>query len=92
MDGTAFEQRFDTYREYSTAIRQTLEAAGVELCVFDPDLARTGLESSENVALIERLLLATSEARLRIVVHDTTHLEIAQPAAVASDGKFFALL
>jgi hypothetical protein len=79
MDGTAFEQRFDTYREYSIAIRQTLEAAGVELYIFDPDLAHTGLESSENVALIERLLLATSESRLRIVLHDTTHLETRSP-------------
>lgn len=88
MDGTAFEQRFDTYREYSTAIRQTLEAAGVELCVFDPDLARTGLESSENIALIERLLRATSEARLRIVVHDTTHLETRSPRMLRLMASF----
>ena len=79
MDGTSFEQRFDTYREYSNAIRQTLEAAQGELCVFDPDLARIGLESSEGVAQIERLLLAKPEARLRIVVHDTTHLESRSP-------------
>jgi len=79
MDGTGFEQRFDTYREYSAAIRQTLESAEGELCVFDPDLAHTGLESSESVVLIERLLLATRRARLRIVLHDTTNLESRSP-------------
>lgn len=79
MDGAGFEQRFDTYREYSNAVGQTLEAAEGELCVFDPDLAQTGLESSKCVALIERLLLARPGARLRIVLHDTSHLESRSP-------------
>ena len=88
MDGTNFEQRFDTYREYSTAIRHTLEAAQGELCVFDPDLAQTGLESRDSVALIERLLLATPGARLRMVLHDTTHLETRSPRLLRLMGSF----
>lgn len=88
MDGSGFEQRFDTYREYSTAIRQTLEAAAGELCVFDPDLTHSGLESSENVSQIERMLLAAPEARLRIVLHDTTHLETRCPRLLRLMGMF----
>lgn len=79
MDGSGYEQRFDTFREYSTAIRRALEAAAGELCVFDPDLAHTELESSESVALIERLLVATRGALLRVVLHDTTCLETRCP-------------
>lgn len=88
MDGTGFEQRFDTYRDYSTAIRQTLDAARSELCVFDPDLVHGGLESSDNVALLERLLLASPGARLRIVLHDTAHLETRCPRLVRLKGQF----
>lgn len=88
MDGSGFEQRFDTYREYSGAIQQTLEAAKDELCVFDPDLARTGLESSQSVALIERLLLGSREARLRVVLHNTAHLESRSPRLMGLLGLF----
>ena len=63
MDGSGFEQRFDTYREYTAAMLQTLDSAAGELCVFDPDLSRTGLESTQGVAHIQRLLLASRQAR-----------------------------
>lgn len=88
MDGSGFEQRFDTYREYSAAIRQMLEAASGELCVFDPDLATSGLESSASIALIDRMLLATPGARLRIVLHDTTYLETRCPRLLRLMGIF----
>lgn len=88
MDGTGFEHRFDTYREYSNAICQTLEAAQGNLCMFDPDLAHTGLESSKCVALIERVLLATREARLLIVLHDTAHLESRSPRLLELMRRF----
>lgn len=88
MDGSEFERRFDTYREYSNAVSQMLEGAHGELCVFDPDLARTGLESSPNVALVERLLMSSRSVRLHVVLHDSTHLETRCPRLMRLLSQF----
>lgn len=88
MDGSGFEQRFDTYREYTAALLQTLDSATGELCVFDPDLSRTGLESTQGVAHVQRLLLASRQARLRIVLHNTAHLETRCPRLLDALARF----
>jgi len=78
VDGSQFEQRFDTYREHADAIRRLLEASHGQLSVFDSDLSHGELESAQGAAAIERLLL-NKGARLRVVLHDTNFLETRCP-------------
>ena len=87
VDGSQFEQRFDTYREHADAIQRLLDASRGQLSVFDPDLSHCELESAQCVALIERCLL-NDDARLRVVLHDTNFLETRCPRLMRLLGRF----
>lgn len=75
MNTPGLVRRFDTYAEYQHAIGQVLEAACSELCVFDIDLSQSGLESPAACTQLERFLRQRRKLSLRMVLHDTGHLE-----------------
>lgn len=69
------ESRFATYEAYRQAVAMVVMQAQRELTIFDPDLKETGLESRVGVEHLSRLLAAGRGRRMRIVLHDTGHLE-----------------
>lgn len=75
MKASPGETRFDTYEAYRLAVATVVMQAQRELAIFDPDLEETGLESRAGVEHLTRLLAAGRGRQLRIVLHDTGHLE-----------------
>lgn len=67
-------QPIDSYSALREAALQVVAAARLRLDVFDADGRDLGLGMSDLVEKIE-LFLAEPDARLRIVVHDTAHIE-----------------
>lgn len=88
MDGSHFEQRFDSYRDYNAAVHRVLAEAKSELSVFDPDLSRCELETRKCAEAIEHLLLAGRGTRLRIVLHDIDYLERRCPRLMRLLARF----
>lgn len=70
---------FDSEAGYALAIDALLAATRQELCVFDADLRSMDLERPGRSAMLERLLAARRDFRLRIVVHDPGPLERCSP-------------
>lgn len=71
-------QGFDSEAGYAAAIDALLAATRQDLCVFDADLTKMGLELPARSAMLERLL-ASRESRLRLVVHDPEPLARRSP-------------
>jgi len=69
------ETRFDTFKDHLVALDSLLNATKRELCLFDTDLKTPNLESPQRAQLLADLLLASPGHRLRIVLHDTDHVE-----------------
>lgn len=73
------EQSFDGETAYLAVIDALLEHTQHELCVFDRDLTRMGLEQATRCETLGRLLASRRDCRLRIVVHDPGPLERNSP-------------
>ena len=69
------ESRFDTYEAYRQAVAMVVALAQRELLIFDPDLKETGLESHAGAESLSPLLAVSRGLQLRIVLHDSDHLE-----------------
>lgn len=67
-------QPFDSYAELREAALQVVAAARLRLDIFDVDGRDLGLGLSDFVEKIESFLVHP-DARLRIAVHDTAHIE-----------------
>lgn len=57
-----------TWTEYDRAVATLLDRADRELCIFDEDLARLGLDRPERHHRLREFLLRQPKNRLRIVV------------------------
>lgn len=67
---------FDTYADYRRAALEALSAAQHTVAIFDPDLAKCGLESPAALERLERFCIdARRDDALRILLFDGTHLE-----------------
>ncbi|RTL25977.1 MAG: hypothetical protein EKK49_19025 [Rhodocyclaceae bacterium] len=70
---------FHSEGEYRLAIDGVIALAQREICVFDTDLWRMGLEDKERAASLEAFLAGGPLHRIRVVVHDATRLGTACP-------------
>lgn len=70
---------FDTEAGYAAAIDAMLAATQQQLCVFDSDLRRMGLEQTARCDILGQMLAAHRDSRLRIVLHDSQPLERGSP-------------
>lgn len=68
-----------TRSEYQATFGEFLERGGEELLVFDPDGAQLGLDTRERIAQLATFFEAAPTAKLRIAVHDATHLGTRAP-------------
>lgn len=66
---------FDNEAGFRRAIDTVIAQARQELRIFDRDIQRMQLEQKASIAALEAFLSASRDKRLRIVVHDTSHLE-----------------
>lgn len=73
------ERRLDRIAEQREAIDALLALATRSVLVFDRDLAGTGWDSAERAEGIKAFLRRSRDAQMRIIVHDTRHLEAACP-------------
>lgn len=64
-----------SYAESRLAIDEVIAAAKVTLSIFDTNLERMGFGNPARIAGLRAFLLAGRAHRLRIVVHDSTHIE-----------------
>jgi hypothetical protein len=81
-------ERFDSRADFNTAVERLLEQPGRELRVFDPDLSALRLNDPQQVARIERFLMASRTRRLYIVVHNTEHLTRHCPRMMSLLARF----
>ncbi|MCX7174291.1 MAG: hypothetical protein NT159_10280 [Proteobacteria bacterium] len=70
---------FDTEAGYAAAIDVLLAATHQDVCVFDNDLARMGLEQPARCEMLARILASRRDSRLRIVLHEPGPLERGSP-------------
>jgi hypothetical protein len=80
---TATIEPFDSEAGYRAAIDLTLASALREVRIFDRDLRGMALEERARIARLGEFLASGRDHRLRVVLHDTTHLESRQPRLVA---------
>jgi hypothetical protein len=73
------ERRLDTLAAQVEAIDWLLALATQRVLVFDRALADTGWESAARAENVKAFLRRSHGAELRIIVHDTRHLESACP-------------
>lgn len=66
---------FDSEAGFRQAIDTVIAQAQQELRIFDRDLWRMQLEQKATVAALEAFLSGSRDNRLRIVIHDTSHME-----------------
>jgi hypothetical protein len=64
-----------TIAEQIAAIDELIGYARQSIRVFDVDLAETGWNRPERIALLAAFLRRSRHARLDIIVHDTRHIE-----------------
>lgn len=81
-------QTFASEADYRAAIDATLAAARREIRVFDQDLVRMDLEDPIRIAPLTQFLSGDRDRCLRIVLHDTTHLERHSPRLIALFQRF----
>lgn len=79
---------FDSEAGYRAALDATLAAARREVRVFDQDLQRMALEDPARVDALTRFLAGGRDRRLRLVLHDTTALELHSPRLIALIRRF----
>lgn len=76
------ETRFDTRTDYQRAIDAVVAAAAREICIFDPDLKNTSLDSRTHSEALAAFLSGGHDRSLRIVLHETAHLSRDYPRLV----------
>ena len=68
--------RFDTHAGYRQAISSILSQTQNTLCILDTDLKESGLESPENIALLQHIArISFHRNTIRILVRTTRHIE-----------------
>jgi len=67
-------ERFDDEAGFQAAVDLLLAQDGRELRLFDPDLSRLRLDSTERIGRIEGFLQASRTRRLYVALHDTDFL------------------
>ncbi len=72
-------QLIGTRREYLAVFDMLVGGLRRELRVFDPDCVQLELNASGRIALLRSFLLASSDSRLLIAVHDPAHLRSHSP-------------
>jgi hypothetical protein len=70
---------FDSEAGYRAAIDATIQAACLELRLFDGDLERLALDEASRNALLLAFLADDQSRRLRMIVHDPTPLRTRHP-------------
>lgn len=63
-----------SWGEYMAALDQLLAMPIAELCIFDHDLKRLGLESPERHEALKRIFLQGKNTHVKIALRDTLHL------------------
>ena len=77
------ERRLDTIAAQVEAIDALLALAVTRVLVFDRDLADTGWDDARRAENVKAFLRRSRNAELRMILHDTRHLESACPRIVA---------
>lgn len=77
------ERRLDTIAAQVEAIDALLVLATQRVLVFDRDLADTGWDAGQRAENVKAFLRRSREAELRIILHDTRHVEAACPRLTA---------
>jgi hypothetical protein len=90
MDGYPFpgQARIDDVAGYQRAIDTLLESVKQELRIFDVDLRDLDFGSRRRSELIANFLLAGRGNRVRIVLHDSDHVERFSPRFMSLLQKF----
>lgn len=83
VDPPPEERRLDRLAQQREAIDALLALATQRVLVFDRDLADTGWESAERAERVKAFLRRSRDAQMRIIVHDTRHLEAGCPRLTA---------
>ena len=78
--------------EQAAAVDELLTRATHTLRVFDVDLTQTGWERAARADAIAQFLLRTRDARVRMIVHDTRHLESSCARLTALLRRFSAAI
>ncbi|MEW6562149.1 MAG: hypothetical protein AB1400_02855 [Pseudomonadota bacterium] len=74
--------------DYLAALNTLCSTAGHELCFFDKNFEGTGFNSELRSQLLRDFLLANPSNRLRVLAHDTRHLEQYCPRLLALQRQF----
>ena len=69
------ETRFDTLAEYLHAVDAVLASMHKDLCIFDVDLRALDFAAKQRTEQLSRNMVQRHGYRLRIVLHDTSHVE-----------------
>jgi hypothetical protein len=64
-----------SFADSRVAIDEVIDAARTTLSIFDTNLERMGFGNPGRIARVRAFLLAGRAHRLRIVLHDTSHVE-----------------
>lgn len=80
---TSEERRLETIAAQVEAIDALLALATQRVLVFDRDLVDTGWDGADRAEAVKAFLRRSRNAELRIIVHDTRHLETACPRFTA---------
>src|SRR5437763_17119799 len=73
------EERLDTVSQQTAAIDTLIALAQERIRVFDVNLSHTGWNSPARADALAHFVRATPNARLEIIVHDTTWMEASCP-------------
>ena len=78
-DIAPYEERLDTVAQQTSAIDMLIGLARERICVFDVDLSQCDWNSAVRADALSNFLLAMRNARLDIIVHDTSWIETSCP-------------
>lgn len=68
-----------TWGDYQVAVDRLLAVTSGHLHIYDSDLAQIKLDAPARIEALQRLLMRSREANIRIALRDTTHLHRHQP-------------
>ncbi len=78
----------NTRQQYLAAADQLLASATHDLCVFDPDLTMLDFNAPSRIDILRRLLSANRNHRVRIALHDVTHVSTRSPRLLGLISTF----
>lgn len=69
----------ESWTDYLTAVDRLLPLVTRQLCIYDDDLTRQGLENSAHQEHLSQLLVHAKEPPLRIALREGTHFQTQNP-------------